>query len=243
MNNIIWSIKYKMGYQLKWAAWSLLSYVLIMFLLYYGLVKFSLINTGSGSFSYRLFVFVIVNFAWTMRFREDFNFLLTLSNTRSDIFKALTGVAFIFSAVFSVLIVLERLIVDRLNLIFQFNNINDPFHFLAPYATDHLLWQFAFFLMLSCCVSLVGLLLGSLFYRWGKRFTLFFWLFVAAIPTVFLPLLAWVLYHRGQLIQTITALGNFLRNFSLPVSAAFLLLLTIVFYLAAVLNIRKLPQQ
>ena len=195
MNKIVLNIRYKMRYQLSWIAWYLVIYVIIMFLLYIGLIKTSLINISSGSLVYRLWGSVIVQFAWTMRFKEDFDFLLTLSNTRNDIFLSLLGVAFGFSAFFSGLIVLERLIVDHLNNVFGYHNITDPFHFFAPYSTDNLYLQFVFFLVLCVCLSIFGLLMGSLFYRFGKKFTLAFWLMFSAIPVVFFPLLLW----RGHL--------------------------------------------
>lgn len=239
MNKILLNIRYKMRYQLSWVAWYLVIYALTMFFIFYLLIKFSVINHTEGSLVYRLWGSVIVQFAWTMRFKEDFDFLLTLNNTRNDIFLSLLGVAFGFSAFFSGLIVLERLIVDHLNNVFGYHNITDPFHFFAPYSTDNLYLQFVFFLVLCVCCSIFGLLLGSLFYRFGKKFTLAFWLMFSSIPMVFFPLLLW----RGRLSSSITAMGEFLKSFDILAGSGCLFFLIIVFGTAAYLNIRRLPQK
>lgn len=239
MNKILLNIRYKMRYQSTWAAWYLAIYVITMLLVYYGLIKTSLINTSEGSLVYRICGSIIFQFAVTMRFKEDFDFFLTLSNTRNEIFQSLLGVVFCFSAFFSGLIVMERLIVDHLNNIFGYHNITDPFHFFAPYGTDNLYLQFVFFLVLCICCSIFGLLMGSLFYRLGKKFILAFWLMFSAIPMVFFPLLLW----RSHLSRSITAMGEFLGNFDVLASSGYLLILTIVFSIAAYLNIRRLPQK
>jgi hypothetical protein len=243
MNKISMTIKYKIGYQLSWAILSLAIYVITMFLIFYLLIKFSVLNHTEGSLVYRLWVLVIFQFAVSMRFNEDFDFLLTLSNTRNDIFQALIGVAFGFSVFFSGLIVLERLIVDYLNNVLKFHNIVDPFHFIAPYGTDNLFMQFVFFLALCVCLSIFGLLMGSLFYRYGKKFTLAFWLVFSSIPTVFFPLLLWVFYLRGHLAMSLTAMGEFLRYFDIMVASVILFALSIVLGTTAWLNIRRLPQK
>jgi len=232
-----------MKYQFTWAAWYPAIYVIVMLPLYYGLIKTSLINASEGSLVYRLWGSVIFQFAITMRFKEDFDFFLTLSNTRNEIFQSLLGVVLCFSAFFSGLIVLERLIVDYLNNIFGYHNITDPFHFFSPYSTANLYVQFIFFLVLCVCCSLFGLLMGSLFYRFGKKFTLAFWLMFSSIPMVFLPLLLWPLYRGGNLSRSITAMGEFLRNFDVLACSGYLFILTIVFTIAAYLNIRRLPQK
>lgn len=243
MNKILLNIRYKMRYQSTWAAWYLAIYVIVMLLLYYGLIKTSLINTSEGSLVYRIWGSIIFQFAVTMRFKEDFDFFLTLSNTRNEIFQSLLGVVFCFSAFFSGLIVMERLIVDHLNNIFGYHNITDPFHFFSPYGTDNLYVQFVFFLVLCFCCSVFGILMGSLFYRFGRKFTIAFWLMFSAIPLVFFPLLLWPLYQQGNLSKFISALGAFLGNFDVLASSGYLLILTIVFSIAAYLNIRRLPQK
>ena len=243
MNKIVSNIRFKMSYQFTWVAWSLAIYLITMFLVFYSLIKLSLINQSAGSLVYRLWFLVIFQFAVTMRFKEDFDFLLTLSNTRNDIFQSLLGVAFGFSAFFSGLIVLERLIVDHLNNVFEYYNIIDPFHFFSPYGSDNIFMQFIFFLVLCICGSMFGLLMGSLFYRFGKKFTLAFWLIFSSIPMVFFPLLLWPIYQDGHLSRSITAMGEFLSNFDVLASSGYLFILTIIFSIAAYLNIRKLPQK
>lgn len=239
MNKVILNIRYKIGYQLSWVTWYLVIYTMLMFLIFYLLIKFSIINQGEGSLVYRLWGAIIVQFAWTMRFKEDFDFLITLSHTRDGIFLSLVGVAIGFSIFFSGLIVLERLIVDHLNHVFGFHNITDPFHLFAPYARHDVFVQFLFFFVLCVCFSLFGLLMGSLFYRFGKKFILAFWLIFSAVPIVFFPILLW----RGQLSESIRAAGAFLNHFDVPAASGFLFIFTIVFGMAAYLNIRRLPQK
>jgi len=163
MNKILSNIKYKMTYQSGWAAWYLVSYLITMLLVYIVLLRVSIISGDEGSFIYRIWGSIVFQFAVTMRFKEDFNFFLTLSNTRTQIFKSLLGAAIGFSAFFSILITLERYIVDKINIAQGFYNINDPIHLLAPYATEFYSLTFLFFFI--CCVLLsnVSILLGSLF--------------------------------------------------------------------------------
>lgn len=239
MNRVETNIRYKMSYQFNWVAWSIAIYLVMIFLVFYFLIKFSLINHGEGSLVYRIWALLIFQFAISMRFKEDFDLFLTMSNTRNDIFYSLSGVAFGFSAFFSGLIILERIIVDLLNNAFEYHNIVDPFHYFAAYSTDNLYLQFVFFLMLSFCSSIFGLLIGSLSYRFGKKFTLAFWLLFSATPLVFFPLLLW----RGQLTNSIAAMGEFLQNFDVLAGSGYLFVLAIIFSLAAFLNIRRLPQK
>ncbi len=244
MNKIVLNIRYKMSYQFTWVAWSLAIYVITMFLVFYPLIKFYIISQSEGSLVYRLCaVLVIFQFAISMSFKEDFDFLLTLSSTRHEIFQSLLGVGICFSAFFSGLIVLEQVIVDYFNNILGYHNITDPFHLFSPYCKDNLFLQFVFFLVLCVSCSIFGILMGSLFYRFGKKFILAFWLFFSFIPTVFFPLFLWSLYQRSQLSRSITAMGEFLRNFDVLAISGYLLILTIVFSIAAYLNIRRLPQK
>ena len=243
MNRIVSNIRYKMRVQWTFAAWYLVIYVVSMLLISYILIKTSVISTRDGGLLYRIWGSIVFQFAISIRFKEDFDFLLTLSNTRKDIYFSLVGVTIVFSAFFSGLIVLERVIVDHLNQVLGYHNISDFFHFVAPYTTDNLFLQFVFFLMCCTCCCISGLLVGSLFYRFGKKFTLAFWLVFSAIPVVFLPLFMWSLHQRGHLSISITSLGEFLKNFDVLAASGVLLLLAIVFCAAAWLNIRRLPQK
>ena len=178
---------------MTFAAWYLIITVSVLFLLYYVLIKTSVINNSTGSLSYRLWGSVIFQFAISMRFKEDFDFLLTLSNTRNQIFQSFMGIALIFSAFYSALIVLEKVIIDHLNNLLGFHTVKDIFHYLAPYATDNIFIQFVYFFMLCLCCSAFGLLMGSLFYRFGKKFMVAFWLIFSTIPTIAFPLYIWIL--------------------------------------------------
>ncbi len=242
MNKIVSNIKYKMGYQYSWIALYIGIYLAIMLGIYFALIKTDLISAGEGSLIYRVWGSVFVHFGWTMRFKEDFDFLVTLSSTRMEIFYSLLGVAFIFSAIFSFLISLEKLIVDYLNNVFGYFNISDPFHFFSPYVTDNIFLVFFYFFMLCLCLSIFGLLSGSLFYRFGKKSTTAYWLVISSIPSVFFPLYLWALYKKGELTSYITDMVEFLRTFDLLAGSGYMFLLTIVFAIGAYLNIRRLPQ-
>ena len=243
MNKIALNMRYKIGYQFSWIMWYLVIYMTVIFSVFYGLIRTDLINISSGSLVYRIWGLILFQFAISTRFKEDFDFLLTLSNTRQEIFQSLLGVGIAFSTLFSGLIVLERLIVDLLNNRFGYQNIADPFHFFSAYATNNLFLQFLFFLVLSICCSIFGLLLGSLFYRFGKIFRWVFWLMISSILIIYFPLLLWSLYQSSRLSILMTSVGDFLRTFNVLASSGYLFMLTIVFSLAAYLNIRRLPQK
>ena len=243
MNKILMTLKYKMGYQLSWAIWAIAIYIITIVLTFYPLIKYNLISPHEGSLVYRLWFLVIFQFAISMRFKEDFDFLLTLSSTRQNIFKSLVGVSIIFSAIFSSLIVLEQQIIDYLNSAFKFYNIVDPFHFLSPYSTDNIFMQFVFFFMLSVFCSLFSLVMGSLFYRFGRKFIVAFWLLFSSIPVVFFPLLLWIFYLQGQLNRSLIAMDEFLNNFNLMSGSGILLILTIIFSIAAYQNLSRLSQK
>lgn len=242
MNSLI-AFKYKIRVQWSMSAWYLVIYPLSMILVSFILIKTSVISENNGGLMYRLWGSVIFLFVTSMRFNEDFDFLLTLSHTRKDIYYSLMGVILGFSAFFSGLIVLERVIVDHLNDILGFYQISDLFHFYAPYAVENNFLLFLFFFMFCACCSIFGLMMGSLFYRFGKKFRVIFWLLFSSIPTVFLPLLLWALYQRGLLSNSMTATGGFLKNFDILAVSWNLLLLSIVFGVSAWLNIRRLPQK
>ena len=239
MNRIIANIRYKLGYQLPWLMWYLIIYLILMMLIFTVLIKTSLIHSGEGSLVYRLGVAVIWQFAIAIRFREDYNFFLTLSNTRHDIFLSLVGNMLILSTFFSGLIVLEKVVVDYLNQVLGLHQIIDPFHFFSPYAADHPLWLFVFFIAAGLCFSVFGLLLGSLFYRFGKTFTLVFWLVFSSIPVLLLPVLVW----PGYFSISLKPVGDLLEGFNVLAGSGVLFILALIFSTASYINIRKLPQR
>jgi hypothetical protein len=243
MNKIVSNIRYIARWQFIWMAFSFGIIVTSMFFVFYPLIKFSVINSTHGSLVYRCWVLVIIEFALAMRFKEDFDFLLTLSNTRIDIFLSQLCAASGLSVFISGLIILERRIVDYLNTVFRYDNITDPFHFIAPYHTDNLFWQFVYFFMLCACCSTFGLMMGSFFYRFGKKFTLVFWLMFSTLPVVLFPLFLWNSYQPEYPSRGMSTMKEFLINFDLTAGSGYLLLLAIVFTMGAYLNIRRLPQK
>jgi hypothetical protein len=199
-----------------------------MFLIFYILIEFSVIDNNKGSLVYRLSVVLALNqLACSMKFKEDFDFLLTMSSTRMEIFKSMLGAAVVVSIICSVLILIEQYIVDFLNNSFGFLNIIDPFHFFAAYSIENLLSQFVYFFMLCVFFSIFGLLMGSLF----------------AVFVILLPLLALNFYRHDQLSNSFTAMKEFLMNFNVISGSVYLFIFSIIFALIAYLNIRKLPQK
>lgn len=243
MNKIGLNIRYKMGYQLSWVISYLVIYTVTMLIIYYWFIQSGLIATDSGGFMYRLWGIVLFHFAVSLRFKEDFDFLLTLSNTRKDIFQTFLSVALGYSLIFTIFIIFEAIIVDALNSMFGYQNFTDPFHFVAPYMTDNHLLQFIFFFLLLSSLSLFGLLMGSLFYRFGKRFTLAFWLIFSSIFVLYLPFLLLSRYQNNTYANFIETVQTSLMNFDLSVSSIYMFFLAMIFAIATFLNMRRLPQK
>lgn len=230
---------YKVKSQFTFVLWYLGIYLPLMLSIYFILYKTSYLGPNEGSYIYRIWGSTIFLWAISIRFKEDFDFLLTMSYTRKEIYAALSGTAVVLSGIFSALIVLERVLVDFLNSTFSLYNITDPIHRFSPYANGNFVTQFLFFFTLCLCGSVFGILLGSLFYRFGKRFVTSFWLAVLIIPTAFLPMVIWHQHFSGFL----PTLGKFLTAFDIVVSSGYQVLLTVIFGIAALLHIQKLPQK
>ena len=243
MNKVLLNMKYKMRLHFNWLLTYLAIYISIIAVVFLALVQTSIISTEEGSLFYRLWGVVFFQLGISLKFKDDFDFFLILSNSRMTIFQSMVGVGVVFSGLLSIIVILEQVVVDFLNDYFGFNNIIDPFHFTAPYLTDNLFLQFIFFMSTCICFALVGLLLGSLSYRFGKPFILGGWLVVSAIFALFLPWLMWNSYQEGELSLLIESVTQFFINFDLLVSSGYLLIFSLVFAFAAYLNIRRLPQK
>lgn len=243
MSSVVLNMKYKIGYQFNWLLWYIVIYSLIMVVVYISLMQTSVISSESGSLFYRIWALLFFQLAISLKFKEDFDFLLTLSHTRSIIFQSMVAVGVVFSALLSFIIVLERVIVDYLNALWGFENIYDPFYFTAPYLTDNLLLQFIFFWMACIVCASFGLLMGSLSYRFGKAFILASWLVIGSAFILGLPWFLWDLYTKGQLAAFTATFTDKVVNFNLLISSAYLLLFSAVFIVAAYVNIRRLPQK
>ena len=236
------ALKYKYRIHSTMAAWYLVIYPLSMVLVSYMLIQTAVISEQEGSLIYRLGTSVIVLFAMFTRFKEDFDFLLTLSTPRRDVFSAQILTALGFSAFFAFLTVVEKTIVDRLNQMLGFQNFVDPFHFFSPYSLSNPFLQFFYFWTLGLTCALVGILLGTLFYRFGKKFTLIFWLAFSAVPAIFLPGYLWLLYQRNELGPSMSNVGTFLSTFDVPAAVGTLSMVSIVVIAVTWLNMRRLPQ-
>jgi len=243
MNKVILNIKYKFGLHFKWLLIYLAIYILTMSIVYFALIQTSIISAESGGLFYRLWGVIFLQLGVSLKFQEDYDFFLTLSNTRMAIYQSLVGVGVGFSMLLTLLIILEQVIVDLLNGYFGFHNITDPIHFIAPYLTDNLMLQFIFFWMLCICFAVFGLMMGSLSYRFGKFFILASWLLASGLFILFLPWLLWTSYQNGSLSNFTTSITEYFINFDLLINSGYLLILSLGFAFAAFLNIRRLPQK
>jgi len=242
MNKLLTNYKYNMRSQSIKALWYLTIYPSIIVIVYISLIKTGIFSEADGSFVNRIWGSIIFLFAIFVKFKEDFNYLLTMSSTRLEIFLGKMATALTFSFVFGFIIILERMITDRLNIAFNFHNITDPMYYWAPYASDSLFAAFFYFFTMCLLYSISGIFLGTLFYRYGNKFVTIFWLVFSAIPSVFLPFLMWVQYKNGVLGSTMSALGTYLRTFNLYSASATMLFITLGIVLLTWLNMRRLPQ-
>ena len=243
MNKIQSNFKFRMSYLLTWLSWNLAIYLTLIFVVFYALIQTNIIGTSSGSLVYRIWGLVIFQLIISGRFREDFDMFLTFSNTRKEIFYSLSSVIVVNSAIISAIIVLEKIVIDFLNGQLGYNNIIDPFHFFAPYATNNVVLIFIFFLTLSIASSFLGLLLGSLYYRYGKLFTIVFWAIIFLLSIIYLPLQMWSFYQDDRLSDTFSAMGSFLGGFNVLAISGYLLLIAVALGAATFLNLRRLPQK
>ena len=243
MHKFIMSFRYCLRMHWSMTLWYLAIYSVTIFIVSLALIETGVISPTEGSLIYRIWGAVIFLFAISIRFREDFDFLLTLSSTRRDIWAARLITALGFSAFFSLLIVIERVLVDHFNHTLGFTHITDPFHFFAPYAAQSLPALFVYFLTLNFCCAAAGLFLGSLFYRWGRKFILIFWLVFSALPMIVLPFALWRLYQQDTLSFHLTRVGGYLQTFDVLNASGLLFLVALFFGVATFVNMRSLPQQ
>lgn len=243
MHKIQSNIHFRLRYLLTWLSWNLAIYFTIIFIVFYALIQTGIIGTSNGSLVYRIWALIIFQFVISAKFQEDFDYFLAFSNTRQEIFYSLGSVAAINSAIISVIIVLEKVIIDFLNGRLGYRNIIDPFHAFAPYATGNILALFFFFLTLSIALSFLGMLLGSLSYRFGKKFDLLVWAAVSVLSIIYLPLAMWSLFQQGRLTAVSNAFFESLGSFNVWANSGYLLLIAIVLGALTYLNLRRLSQK
>lgn len=237
------NIKFRLRYLLIWLSWTLAIYFILVPVVFYVLIQTGNVSPSRGSLVYRICALVIYQFIVSIKFREDFDYFLAFSNTRKEIFYSLGSVAVINSALVSVIIVLEKIVIDFLNGWLGYQNINDPFHAFSPYAMDNIFSLFFFFLAFSIALSFLGMLLGSLSYRFGKKFDLIVWAAASVIAIIYLPLTMWSLYQENRLTAVSNTLGEFLGGFNVWTNSGYLLLIAIVLGALTFINLRRLPQK
>lgn len=243
MQKIQANINFRLRYLLTWLSWNLIIYFVIVFVIFYALIQTGIIGTSNGSLVYRIWALIIFQFVISIKFQEDFDYFLTFSSTRQEIFYSLGGVAIINSSIISVIIVLEKVMIDFLNGRLGYRNIIDPFHFFSPYATNNLFTLFLFFLALAIALSFLGVLLGSLSYRFGKSFDYLVSFAISLLSVVYLPLAMWSQHQQGRLTAVFTSLGESLGGFNVIANSGYLLLIAAVLGALTFLNLRRLPQK
>jgi hypothetical protein len=243
MHKVQSNISFRLRYLLIWLSWTLVIYFILVPVIFYVLIQAGSVSPSRGSLVYRICALIIYQFIVSAKFREDFDYFLTFSNTRKEIFYSLSSVAIISSTLISIIIVLEKIVIDFLNEWLGYRNITDPFHAFAPYATDNIFALFFFFLTLCIALSFLGMLLGSLSYRFGKKFDLIVWAAVAFISIIYLPLAMWSLYQEDQLTVGLTTFFESLGGFNVWANSSYLLLIAIVLGAFTFVNLRRLPQK
>jgi hypothetical protein len=218
-------------------------YFILVPVVFYVLIQTGIVGPSRGSLVYRISALVVYQFIVSTKFQEDFDYFLTFSNTRKEIFYSLSSVAIISSTLISIIIVLEKMVIDFLNGRLGYRNITDPFHAFAPYATDNIFSLFFFFLTFCIALSFLGMLLGSLSYRFGKKFDLIVWATVAFISIIYLPLAMWSLYQEDRLTVGLTTFFESLGGFNVWANSGYLLLIAIVLGAMTYINLRRLPQK
>ncbi|MEM7117078.1 MAG: hypothetical protein AAF614_31890 [Chloroflexota bacterium] len=243
MNKIQANATFRLRYLQTWLSWTLAIYFILVPIIFYVLIQAGIVGPSRGSLVYRMPALVIHQFIVSAKFQEDFDYFLTFSNTRQEIFYSLGTVAIINSTLITAIMVLEKVIIDFLNGWLGYRNITDPFHAFAPYATGNIFALFFFFLTLSIALSFLGMLLGSLSYRFGRNFNLIVWAAVAVISLVYLPLAMWSWYQEGQLTAVFIAFFEPLGNFNVWATSGYLLIIAIMLSAFTFLNLRSLPQK
>jgi hypothetical protein len=109
MNKVQSNINFRLGYLLTWLSWNLAIYFILGFGVVYVLIQTGFVGKGNGSLVYRIWALVIFQFIISAKFQEDFDYFLTFSNTRREIFYSLSSVAVVNSGIISVIIVLGAL--------------------------------------------------------------------------------------------------------------------------------------
>jgi hypothetical protein len=235
-------LKYRLNGQSYLIIGALCLYALIMLVVSYALVNL-LDKINEGSLVYRFWGQVWLVLAVGMRFKEDFNLLLPLGNTRKDIFLAHLLFNIGLSMVLGILIIFEKVLIDYLNGVRGYVHIVDPFHFVSPYRSDDIFLIFLYFFTLGLAISMFGQLMGTIFYRYGKKFIVTFWLVLSAFPLIILPSLLWAVYSQGYLRDFIQVIVHFFEYYDLQAASINQLILAMAFSVAAYFSIRRLPQK
>jgi hypothetical protein len=243
MSRIAAGFGYRARYYGSWLLFGVAVYAVVITATFYVLIRFSLINENEGSLVYRLFFLIISVGAFSMRFKEDFDFFLTLGYSRREIFTVMLSVSLVLSFGVSMLVVAEKEVVDSLNEAIGLRNVIDPFHFVSPYRTGSVVSRFVFFFSLSAGAAVFGILMGSLFYRWGKLFMTLYWIAVSAVPAFILSVMTLVAHHNGRLDEAAASFKAFVGGFGLMPASGYLAAAAVLFGVLAHASIRKLPQK
>ena len=243
MNRIAAGFGYRAKYHASWLLFGLAVYAVAIGATFYFLIRFSLINESEGSLVYRLFFLIIAVGTFPMKFKEDFDLFLTLGYSRREILAVMLSVSLVLCFGVSILIIAEKAAVDSLNEALGLRNVIDPFHFVSPYRTGTVVGRFFFFFSLSAALSAFGILMGSLFYRWGRIFMTLYWIAASTVPVFLLSVMALVAYRNGRLDDAAAAFRVFIGDFDLIRAAGCFAAAAVLSGILACVNIRKLPQK
>lgn len=195
MNRLIKCVQFQMKSMMK---------RILYFMMYYSVIYIALIlllslvnpkpdsggNIVAGfSISGAIFVFIII----TVSYKSIFNFLLMFGNTRKNIFlssvSAITLASVALSAISVLFDLLDKFfvskVVNNFNVEKNMDLLNTLIYKKGVTIAEEFLWYAAMFIL----VCSFALLYGSLRYKFGKAFTIAFWVGLSLIST-FVPTLA-----------------------------------------------------
>ena len=145
INKIQSNTNFRLRYLRTWLSWNLLIYLIIVPVVFYILIQTGFVGTSRGSLVYRIWALIVYQFIVSAKFQEDFDYFLTFSNTRKEIFYSLGTAAVVNSIFISLIIVLEKVMIDFLNVQFGYRNIIDPFHSICTVCSRQHICSFLLF--------------------------------------------------------------------------------------------------
>ena len=238
MKPIMAAVKHKLAYQFLWIGCYIGIYAFFISLTYWILLATGLMSSSSGSLGCRLWGLAFLQFAVALRFKEDFELFLNIHLTRTRIWAVLASANLIAAFAGTVCIALEKTAIAALNSALGMQSV-ELLSKTAPYQTGNMGVFFLFFFSALVFLSAAGMLVGSLFYRFGPKSVWFFWLAVSLIPVA---AFTWNTAGPagGSPVAVFSQAWGYLMHFNVPAATASFAGLSIVTGALAFMHIRSL---